>query len=363
MAWFDPLVRPELTQIHAYRPADIPPGAARLDANECSVPLDATSRARLAEELAKVDLHRYPDVRARRLREQIAESVHAHPDEIVIGCGSDEVITLLLGALGRAREGGRPAAVMYPDPTFVMFRISALAHGLRPTPVPLDAHWDLDVAAMRDVVQREQPNVLFLPSPNNPTGNCFERSRVQQLVDATRDSTLVIMDEAYGAFSGTRYDDLRTEHSHVGQLQTLSKIGLAGARVGWAILPREIAGLVERVRQPYNLNALSQRAAELVLGELAPAFSRAVDAIITQRERLRDLLGAVAGVAVAPSAANFLWITVPRDAADVYAALAERGVFVRSFHAAGERFRFQLRVTVGTESENDRFVEALRASI
>lgn len=359
---FAPLLRPELAALHAYAPAKA--GAAiRLDANESPHTLPAEARARLGAALAETALHRYPDVRATALREQIAARENVHPDQIVLGCGSDEVIALILTAFSRPRAGRAKVSVLFPDPSFVMFRLSALAQGHSPVPVALDEAWDLDVPAMTDAIAHHAPHAIFLPSPNNPTGNLFARDRIAAVIAAAPDA-LVVLDEAYGPFSGVRYDaEMSSNPHHVARLQTLSKLGLAAARVGWAILPRALAREVDKVRQPYNLNALSQTAASLCLGELAPFFDEAVRAIVAERARLAAAMAAMPGVTVSPSAANFLWVEVPGDGAEVYRRLVARGIVVRSFHASGGRLANRLRITVGTAEENDALLSALPACL
>lgn len=356
--WLAPLLRPELAELTAYLPTPPSADAVRLDANESPIELPASARDALARALAEVALHRYPDVRAGELRAAVAARTGAAAEQIVFGNGSDEVIALILAALARPRAGRPQAAVLYPDPSFVMFRVSALGLGLRPVPVALDAAWDLDVAAFETAIAEERPSVIFLPSPNNPTGNLFSRERIERVIRAAGDA-LVMLDEAYGAYSGVGYADLMAAHPNVGRLQTLSKLGLAAARVGWGILPEAVAHAVDKVRQPYNLNALSQRAATLCLTGLAPHFEAAVAAVLGERERLAAALAAIAGVTVSPSASNFLWVELPRDAGTVHADLATRGVVVRSFHARGGRLARRLRVTVGTRAENDLLLDAL----
>ena len=159
MRWFDAVLRPELSDISAYRPAHADAGVARLDANESPYGLSDSARRHLADALARVDLHRYPDVRATKLREAIAEREQAHPEQIVIGCGSDEIIALIIGALSRPRAGKTQATVMFPDPSFVMFRVSALVNGARPVGVALDDAWDLDADAMVHAMDEHQPSV------------------------------------------------------------------------------------------------------------------------------------------------------------------------------------------------------------
>jgi histidinol-phosphate aminotransferase len=359
---FRDLLRPELAALKAYVPVPTRSDVIRLDANESPHPLPPEARELLGRALAEVPLHRYPDVRATRLRELVAERESVHPDQIVFGCGSDEVIALTLNALARPRAGREKAAVLFPDPTFVMFRMSALALGLEPVGVALDDRWDLEVDSMRDALERTRPNVVFLPSPNNPTGNLFSPARLDAVIAHARES-LVVLDEAYGPFARVHYRDAMRSNAHVGRLQTLSKLGLAAARVGWAILPVELAREVDKVRQPYNFNALSQRAAELCLTSLAPFFDATVTAILHERERLARGLGAITGVTVSPSASNFLWVELPVDAGEVHARLLARGVLVRSFHAAGPRLARRVRITVGASVENDALLSALAACL
>lgn len=360
--WFAPLLRPELAALSAYLPGPTPPDAARLDANESPWALSPEARASLAEAITRVELHRYPDVRATALREAIAADQHVHPDSLVIGCGSDEVIALVLGALSNPRPGADRAAVLFPTPTFVMYRHTALTLGLRPVGVPLDERFDLAVDPMREALQQHRPSAVFLASPNNPTGTLYSRDRLEALLRST-DDTLVVLDEAYAAFSGVRYGDLTARFPHVGRLQTLSKIGLAALRVGWAILPAGLAAAVEKVRQPYNLNALSQAAAVHCLTELRAEIDAAVLRVLLERDRVFPQLRAIDGLSVTPSAANFWWVEVPDDAGRVAASMRERGVVVRSFHAHGGALARRMRITVGTPDENQRMLDALRASL
>jgi len=360
--WFSPLLRPELDGLTAYVPAPIPAGSVRLDANECPWALPPEARASLSTALDRVELHRYPDARATALREAVASAEGVHPDSLVLGCGSDEVIGLLLNALAAPRPGAGHAAVLFPTPTFVMYRQTALSLGMRPHGVALDEGFDLALDPLREQLRLHRPNVVFLASPNNPTGTLFSRDRLESVLSETSD-TLVVLDEAYAAFSGVRYGDLCERFPHAARLQTLSKVGLAALRVGWAILPEGLAAAVEKVRQPYNINALSQAAAVHCLTELRHEVDAAVQRVVAERARVEALLLAMDGLEVTPSAANFWWIGVPDSAARVSASMRERGVVVRSFHAHGGALARRLRITVGTPSENERMLEALRASL
>jgi histidinol-phosphate aminotransferase len=360
--WFAPLLRPELAGLTAYAPAPIPAGAVRLDANESPWALSPEARASLMGALARVELHRYPDVRATALREAIAAAEGVHPDSLVLGCGSDEVIGLLLNALAAPRPGSAHATVLFPTPTFVMYRQTALSLGMRPHGVPLDERFDLALDPLREELRLHRPNVVFLASPNNPTGTLFSRDRLESVLAETPDA-LVVLDEAYAAFSGVRYGDLCERFPQAARLQTLSKVGLAALRVGWAILPRGVAAEVEKVRQPYNLNALSQAAALHCLTGLRAEVDAAVQRVVAERDRVEPMLRGLDGLEVTPSAANFWWVAVPDSAARVSAAMRDRGVVVRSFHAHGGALSRRMRITVGTPEENARMIEALRASL
>ncbi len=351
------LVRPELTQLRAYAaPSGTPP--IKLDANESPWPLPAALRARIAADLAELPLHRYPDPRAERVRAPLAAQLGAHPDQLVLGSGSDEVIALLCTALARPREGRARAVVLYPTPTFVMYRITALAHGLEPVEVPLRADFSLDVPAMLAAIAAHRPSLVFLATPNNPTGNAFADDALRAVVEGARDA-LVVIDEAYAAFAGRSLSAWCDAYPHVALLGTLSKVGLAAARLGWARLPSALAAEVEKARQPFNVNALSQAVAALALGALRPEFDAHVAAIVAERTRLGAALSELPGVHVAPSDANFFLLRFDADPAPRVARLAADGIAVRHFTGHGAALERCVRVTVGTPRENDALLAAL----
>ena len=175
MSWRDHL-RPSLAGLGVYRPFDYaaaPAGLLRLDANEAAYPLDPEELELFQAELSRVDLRRYPEVSGRPLREALARRWGVAPEQILLGNGSDEIIDRLVTAFGAGREGV-PAAVLYPAPTFGEYESIALVHGARPLPVPLDARFQLDEAALAEAIRRERPALAFFATPNNPTGNCFD---------------------------------------------------------------------------------------------------------------------------------------------------------------------------------------------
>jgi histidinol-phosphate aminotransferase len=355
------LLRPELADLVAYAPV-VPEGIrARLDANE-SPPIEAPEvREAVSRAVARVALERYPDPRATELKQRIAERTGAKASELLVGTGSDEVIALLVNALAAPRGPGGRRFVMAPVPTFVMYRVTARAHGAVPLEVPLDAAWDLDVGQMTRALETMRPNVLFIASPNNPTGNRMSQDRLTKVLDAAAD-VLVVIDEAYVDFA--REGSLRAwreRYPNLGILRTISKLGLAALRIGWLEADEGLVREVDKARQPFNTSATSQAAAAAVMADAWEPVRAHVRAIVVERERVVAAMRRMDGVEPCPSEANFVWIKTRRPAEEVAAGLAARGILVRSFHAAGGRLATCVRISVGTAAENDAMLEALEA--
>jgi histidinol-phosphate aminotransferase len=350
------LLRPELSEITPYVPH---PGeyAVRLDANEAPPLLSPAARARLAEEAGKLAGERYPDAQAEALRAALAQRTGVSAAEVLVGVGSDEIITMLLTALAQPREPLKTPVVLTTTPTFVMYAMSAKVRGQRVLEVPLDANWDLASSSLSAAVRVAEPSLVFLASPNNPTGNQFSLARLSELIEAVPRS-LVVVDEAYVDYSPQNQMELYRRFENVAILRTLSKIGFAGLRVGWLVARPELVREIDKVRQPYNMSSLSQRLGALAVTELAPEIESLVEYVVRERTRVARALSELSRVQVTPSQANFLWLQTERPAVEVFEGLKERGILVRSFHARGGRLAHQLRVTIGTSAENDAFLTA-----
>jgi len=355
--FFADLLRPELSELSAYVAGDVD-APIRLDANENAYSLSDAAREDLARELAKVDLNRYPDPRQTKLREIVAAEMEVAPDRLIFGAGVDEVIGMIATAFARPRTGQTRARILFPWPSFVMFRISTLARGLEPVMVPLDAEWQLPADAAARAIRDAKPNVVFLPTPNNPTGNSFSRKTIEAVVDAA-EGALVVIDEAYFDFSGKSHVDLARTRPNVAIFRTLSKAGLAGLRVGYLLGDASLVRELEKVRQPYNVASLSLRAAELCLVRYRDELREQVARIVEMRGTLVSELGALGGLEVFPSDANFVLVRSER-ATEVWKGLVARGVLVRSFDVPKSPLRGCLRITVGRPEENDRLLRALR---
>ncbi|MGB3052467.1 MAG: histidinol-phosphate transaminase [Polyangiales bacterium] len=351
------LLRPELDELAPYRVPPAPP-AVRLDANESPFPLPPEGRARIAAALHTTEMHRYPDGRATRLREALARGLGGSPEEYVLGAGSDELIASLATAMSRPRAGAERPVVVIPEPTFVMYRMTSRVHGWEPLGVPLDEDWDLDADAMAEAMERTQPNLVYYAIPNNPTGNCFSRDKVERLVDAFPD-TLHVIDEAYGAYSGQSFATFAEERPHCALMGTLSKVGFAGIRVGWVRIHGALSAELEKVRQPFNLNTASQVIATLALTDLAPLLEEHLTSIVAEREGLAGELSRYEALHCFPSAANFLLVRYAGDVPALCETLLEREIAVRRFSGSDSRLRSCVRITIGTPEENGRLVQAL----
>jgi len=345
------LIRPEILAIGAYHVAPSE-GMVKLDAMENPYPLPPALRRELAQALAAVDLNRYPDPSAPKLRELLARKMAVPAGmEILLGNGSDDLIQVL--ALALARPG---AVMMYPAPTFVMYSMDALFSGMRAVPVPLAADFSLDAGAFIERMRAEKPALVFIAYPNNPTGVLYPEQQIVEVIKAC--PGLVVVDEAYHVFAGKTFMQRLPEFPNLLVLRTVSKLGLAGIRLGYLAGRPEWIAELNKVRQVYNVNVLTHAAALFVLERLEVLEEQA--AIIRKdREALGAELAKLKGMEVFPSAANFFLVRVP-DAARTYEALRRQGVLVRNLHPA---LRNCLRITVGTPDENRILLTALREAL
>lgn len=348
---------PALGELRSYLPF---PGhfPIRLDANEAPPLLAESARKRLAETAARVTFERYPDAAMTLLREALASRHGVKPEQILVGAGSDELIALLLSTLNRPRHTGQSPVVLTVTPTFVMYRMSARIRGWQTIEVPLDDSWDLDEARLGKALETVSPNLVFIASPNNPSGNLMSPERLSSLIQRAHPA-VVVVDEAYVNYAATDQLALLQQFDNVVIFRTMSKIGFAALRVGWMMGPEGLVKELDKARQPYNVPSLSQTLATLVLSELWPDVSEVVAAVKAERAHLMEALSSLPRVSANPSDSNMLWLRTERPAQEVFQWLCERGILVRSFHEKGGRLGHQLRVTVGTPAENQAFLSAL----
>ena len=358
MSFLDDLLRPELADARAYLPTQ-GDFRVRLDANEAPGLFSPAVGQRLTRAFGELALERYPDATATNLRAAVAARLGVQPDELLMGVGSDEILALLVTALAKPRSASEPPIVLTTSPTFVMYKMSARLRGLRVMEVPLDAQWDLAEEGMLKALEVGPPHVVFIASPNNPTGTLMDRGRLERVIQAAARS-LVVVDEAYVDYADRTQLDLFRRYENVAILRTLSKVGFASLRIGWLVGRPELVRELDKLRLPYNMNGVAQALGAVVVSELWSEIETVVRAVTNERARLASELARLPGLSVAPSQANFLWVRTPGPAESTFRALGERGVLVRSFHSHGGRLAEQLRITVGSQAENDELLRVWR---
>ena len=314
---------------------------ARLNTNECPVPLPQGFADELADEIASLPLNRYPDGQMTRLREELATSV-GHPfDGTWAANGSNEILTQLLQAYGGA---GRLAAVF--EPTYLLHSRIAWLTQTGVVSLSLDDGFTLSREAIATAIGAN-PDVVFVCSPNNPTGNAQTTDAVASL--AGRTHALVIVDEAYIEFGGATCLPLVAEHPNVVITRTMSKaFALAGARIGYALGAPDVIDDLQRVRLPYHLSAITQAAGVAALRHAKEAMA-ILDAIRDERDRILAALRSLPGVTVYPSDANFVLFVPPKPAAEVWQGLVDRGVLIRDLSSVVPN---ALRVTAGPRTRS-----------
>ncbi|MEJ2687983.1 MAG: histidinol-phosphate transaminase [Gammaproteobacteria bacterium] len=345
-------IRPEIRDLSAYHVPDAR-GFIKLDAMENPYPWPPELVEQWLAALRSLSLNRYPDPSCRSLKARLraAMGVPAGMD-LLLGNGSDELIQMILMAVA-----GPGRSIVAPEPAFAMYRIIATLTGLAYVGVPLDGDFDIDLPAMEAALRAHTPAVVFLAYPNNPTGNQFSSERIERLIESA--PGLVVLDEAYAAFARDSFMDALSRYDNLLVLRTVSKMGLAGLRLGLLAGPACWLEELDKVRLPYNINVLTQASAEFAL-----AHREVLDAQTRQiREDRAGLLAALSrlpGVQPFPSDANFILFRVSQGRGEaVFQGLKARGVLIKNLSAMGGPLADCLRVTVGTPEENRAFLEAL----
>jgi histidinol-phosphate aminotransferase len=346
-------VRDDLRALEGYHSTQVDV-EVRLNTNESPFPPPAEWRDELAAEMASIDWRRYPDREATALRTAIADWHGVRPDQVFAANGSNEVLqTLLLTYAGPGRS------VVTFEPTYQLHAHIARITGATVVEGERAADFTLDPAEARRVVEAAEPSVTFLCSPNNPTGLVEDPSMVRLLLDVA--PGLVVVDEAYAQFADWSALDLVREDLPLCVVRTFSKTwSMAGARIGYVVAPSWVVANLEKVVLPYHLDAAKQAAGRLALAHVDEMDAR-VKQIVVERERVVDALGRLP-VEVFPSGANFVLFRVRGEDGcrghDVWQGLVDRSVLVRDC-SGWPRLEDCLRVTIGTPTEDDRFLDAL----
>lgn len=354
----DPLdwIRPQIAALKAYSVADAS-GLVKLDAMENPHRWPAGMRQAWQAELANIAVNRYPDPRAPALQAALREAMGIPASaEILLGNGSDEIIQML--ALAFAKPG---AVLLAPEPSFVMYKLTAEICGLRYAGVPLRPDYQLDTGAMLAALARERPALVFIANPNNPTGNAFDAAAIRQVIEQA--PGLVVLDEAYYPFTEANALGWLGQYPNLAVMRTVSKLGLAGLRLGLLCGPARWLEQIDKTRLPYNINVLTQASVAFALGH-AQVLNAQAGAIRAERERLYRELQLRKPLTVYPSEANFLLFrTAAGRAGALHQALRTGGVLIKNLHGSHPMLAGCLRVTVGLPEENTIFLNALDAAL
>ena len=343
------LVKDRIKSLKAYH-VDNFDTEIKLHANENSYPLAPDLIEVFRDQIGKLTLNRYPDPECGALKDIIAKRLNVSTEQLVIGNGSDELLQLLVQVFCDPGE-----AILFPDPTFAMYGLIARGLGVKPVAFPLNEEWDFEAETLLQTIEEHNPRILFFSYPNNPTGNCFNPGEILKVLE--RYEGLVVLDEAYYDFAKSTFLPEMARHSNLVILRSLSKIGLAGLRVGYGVAPAAVISEINKIRLPYNSNMVSQVFSETVLSRFH-LVEEQIGVIIEERHRLQDQLGKTPGITTFRSDANFILFRTAIDSSRVFQKLAQGGILVRDL-GGHPRLKNCLRVTVGMPGENNRFLETL----
>ena len=349
-------IRPEIRSISAYHVPDAT-GLIKLDAMENPYPWPEKMVSEWQQRLAETPVNRYPDPTASRLTRSLRKVMDI-PEEIgvILGNGSDELIQILAQTLA-----GDGRSIMAPTPSFVMYQMIATFVDMDFIGVPLKRDFSLDIEAMLAAIKEQQPALIFLAYPNNPTGNLFSDSDIEKILAAA--NGLVIVDEAYHAFAGQSWMGRLGEYHNLLVMRTVSKLGLAGLRLGFLAGPNAWIEQLDKVRLPYNINTLTQMTTEFALAHIE-TFNEQTRSICEQREILMQQLIEMDGVTPYPSAANFILFRVGKGlSAAIFNRIKDNGVLIKNMGQSEGPLADCLRVTVSRAEENKHFIEALKAAL
>jgi len=346
-------IRPEIQALSAYHVAPAQ-GLIKLDAMENPYGWPPELVSAWLEDLRRVALNRYPDPAAQDLAAALRQ-VMAIPSEtgLLLGNGSDELLQILTLAVG-----GPGRVIMAPEPGFAMYRLLAQVAGAKFVGIPLLADsFELDLQAMAEAIAQHRPALILLAYPNNPTGNLFDPQAIRKILEWA--PGLVVIDEAYEPFAQASFMSELAQHPHLLILRTLSKLGLAGLRLGLLMGDESWLAQLDKLRLPYNINVLTQQTARFALRHW-PVFLAQAQEIRHQRSLLQQELMRFPQLTVYRSRANFILFRTPaRLATVIHTELLARGILIKCLHGAHPQLADCLRVTVGTPEENERFIAAL----
>ena len=348
-------LRPALRDLQAYTVADAR-GMVKLDAMENPYAWPQALRAQWQQQLYQLELNRYPEPDPADLKAKLQRQFGPSGDVgIMLGNGSDELIQLLTMAV--AKPG---ACLLAFSPSFSMYQIIAAMIGIECRVVSLQENFELDLHATLAAIEQYDPALMFIAFPNNPTGNLWSQEDIRTITRTC--NGLVVIDEAYGPFTDKSFAQELHQFPNMLLLRTASKLGLAGIRFGWLSGNKDVISELNKLRLPYNINQVTQITMDCVLQNFA-VFAQQAQQICSSRGSVFNALQQIEGVQAYASAANFILFKVVTANADtVFEKLLAQKVLIKNLSAQAGLHQC-LRVTIGSEQENEIFLQALRNAL
>lgn len=345
------LINPKILDFKAYH---VPPaqGFVKLDAMENPYQWNNTLQQQWLKTLEQVSINRYPEPSPTGIKKMLRQTMQL-PDSavIILGNGSDELIQMLCLAIG-----GKNHTLLSVEPSFVMYKMLATITGLNYVGVPLQADdFSLNLEHFLQAIEKYQPALIFLAYPNNPTGNAFQRSDIEEIL--SKATGVVVIDEAYCAFAEDSFISDLPKYPNLLVMRTLSKVGLAGLRLGFLAGSTDWLNEIEKTRLPYNINVLTQTTVEFALQHYDVLLEQTAQ-IKRDRAKVFEALSKIKGIKVYPSEANFILFRV-ENAVLVFNTLKDHKILIKNLHNSHPLLENCLRVTIGSPDENEAFLTAL----
>ena len=348
MTFIEQWLRSDIKNIDAYH-VPVSKDMIKLDAMESPFGVPEDLKVEFLKCIEQSEVNRYPEADPSPLKDTL-RSLMDIPDEfgILLGNGSDELIQLL--ALACSKDD----LIMSFEPSFVMYELVSKYVNLEYFGVQLDSNFDINLSDALLIIEREKPKIIFIAYPNNPTGNCFDYDAIIEIIKST--NSMVILDEAYYAYSDKSFLSEISNFPNLLVLRTISKIGFAGLRLGLLIGDQETIAQLNKLRLPYNINALTQTSANFLLQDKQRIINNA-QIIIEERRRLAHELSLFSKFKVYPSQTNFILVH-SEDAHSLHTALKENGILIKGF-PKGSKLSDFIRISVSEPVENNILIDAI----
>lgn len=344
-------IRSDIQAMTAYPVANIPQDFIKLDAMEVPYTFPENLQQELMQALAQAPINRYPNPVVSGLPQALSDAFSIPENaQIALGNGSDELIQFLTQLIAKPN-----AKMLAADPCFVMYRHNAALMGVQYIGVPLKPDFTLDFDAFSAAIKEHNPAIIFLAYPNNPTGVRFKREELESILEMAQG--IVVIDEAYGAFSDDSMINLAGSRENLVVLRTLSKIGFAGLRLGYAVGHPTVMNELAKILPPYNMNQLSIVAAQFALRHIDTVHQH-IELLKNERERMHQALQKLPETEVFSSDANFITIRL-NDATSAFQKLYDAKILVKKLHGSHPLLENCLRLTIGTPEQNDAVLSVL----